>query len=277
MSTESTLSPTQHRILLSAVVLLASLPLTACATQLSPTVAHVDGREVEVVEAGSGEATVVFEAGFGNDWSPWDAAASEVALEARVFAYSRPGYGASESTDTPRDPAHIVEDLRALLAARGYSPHYVLVGHSFGGTYVELFAKSYPDEVAALVLVDARHRDFTAACAEAGLSGCALPDSAGASLRGVERDEYAGFALAADQIAAAGGFGDHPVRVLTGTSHGFSQPVEALWVSMLGALAGEAEEGEQVVYQGAGHYLQLGHTAEVVEVVLSVLPATAAP
>ncbi|MBK6812278.1 MAG: alpha/beta fold hydrolase [Sandaracinaceae bacterium] len=132
--------------------------------------------------------------------------------------YSRPGYGASDATSAPRDPARIVEDLRALLEARGYAPPYVLVGHSFGGTYMELFAKAHPDEVAALVLVDPRHRDFTAACAEAELSGCTIPESAVATLPAVQRAEFAGFALASDQIAAAGDFGAYPVRVLTGTS-----------------------------------------------------------
>ncbi len=34
---------------------------------------------------------------------------------------------------------------------------YVLVGHSFGGLYMQLFARRYPEEVAGLVLVDATH------------------------------------------------------------------------------------------------------------------------
>jgi pimeloyl-ACP methyl ester carboxylesterase len=61
-----------------------------------------------------------------------------------------------------------VEELRALLAAQGVAPPYVLVGHSFGGAYQELFAKTYPAEVAGLVLVDPRHRDYSAACEGAG-------------------------------------------------------------------------------------------------------------
>ena len=271
MTIQST--PFRHALpIASAATLLASVLLSACSTQLTPTTAHIAGHDIVVVEAGSGDATVVFEAGFGDDWSGWDATAAAVAVEARVFAYSRPGYGASDATSAPRDPARIVEDLRALLEARGYAPPYVLVGHSFGGTYMELFAKAYPEEVAALVLVDPRHRDFTAACAEAELSGCTIPESAVATLPAVQRAEFAGFALASDQIAAAGDFGAYPVRVLTGTSHGFTRTVEDLWVSMLGELANEASDGEQVVYQGTGHYPQLSRTDDVVEVILSVLP-----
>ncbi len=41
------------------------------------------------------------------------------------------------------------------------SPPYVLVGHSLGGQYVELFARLHPDEVVGVVLVDSRHPEFT--------------------------------------------------------------------------------------------------------------------
>ena len=54
---------------------------------------------------------------------------------------------------------HIVEGLRALLAARGYAPPYVLVGHSVGGLFARLYASRYPDQVAGLVLVDASHEE----------------------------------------------------------------------------------------------------------------------
>lgn len=231
-------------------------------------------REVEVVEYGRGETTVVFEAGFGDDWTPWAMVASEVGRQARAVAYSRPGYGESEPSPDPRDAAHIVEDLRGLLAERGFVPPYVLVGHSFGGTYMELFAKTHPEEVLGLVLVDPRHRDFTTACEDAALEGCVPPASVLASLPQVQIDEYEGFASASDQIGRAGPFGSYPVRVLTATSHAFSPEVEALWQSMHGSLADEAEDGEQIVFTGAGHYLQLERAHEVARVISSLLPAS---
>ncbi len=61
----------------------------------------------------------------------------------------------------------MVEELRELLIATGHEPPYVLVGHSLGGTVMDLFARTHPDEVAGLVLVDSRHHTYTARCVAA--------------------------------------------------------------------------------------------------------------
>jgi len=51
----------------------------------------------------------------------------------------------------------MVEELHRLLGAAGVPGPYVLVGHSFGGLLVRLYAARYPQEVAGLVLVDSAH------------------------------------------------------------------------------------------------------------------------
>jgi pimeloyl-ACP methyl ester carboxylesterase len=263
------------RFLSIASVLLAFAGASSgCAVSSEPTPAAdpVSPRVVEVVEYGAGDTTVVFESGLGNDWMSWAPVATEVAAGARMFAYSRPGYGQSEPTPEPRDAAHIVEDLRVLLVARGFAPPYVLVGHSFGGAYMELFAKAHPEEVMGVVLVEPRHRDFTTACEQAGLAGCTIPASVLTSLPRVQIDEIEAFARTSDQIRAVGTFGAYPVRVLTATSHGFEPEVELLWESMLGSLAAEATDGVQSLFVGAGHLLQLERSHEVAQVILSLLP-----
>jgi len=262
------------RFLSTASMLLAFGTVAACVASPDPNPTDgVSTRAVEVVEYGAGDTTVVFESGLGADWTPWTPVATEVAAQARAFAYSRPGYGQSDPSPEPRDAAHIVADLRALLAARGIAPPYVLVGHSFGGAYMELFAKAYPEEVVGVVLVDPRHRDFTTACEEAGLEGCTIPASVVASLPQVQIDEFEAFARTSDEIHARGAFGKYPVRVLTATLHGFAPEVEVLWESMLGSLAHEAADGDQSLFVGAGHYLQLERAHEVAQVILSLLPA----
>jgi pimeloyl-ACP methyl ester carboxylesterase len=50
----------------------------------------------------------------------------------------------------------VAKELHVLLTNAGISPPYVLVGHSLGGKNVRMFALEHPDEVAGMVLVDAR-------------------------------------------------------------------------------------------------------------------------
>jgi pimeloyl-ACP methyl ester carboxylesterase len=264
-----------HRIarLEVALLVLAAAFLAACGSRVPARLETVNGHQVEVATAGAGgAATVVFEAGLGNDWTPWDQVASEIALRTRVFAYSRPGYGASGPATSPRDAKQIVEELRTLLASQGYAPPFLLVGHSIGGTYMELFAKSHPDEVMGVVLVDPRHRDFLDTCEAAKLDACGIPEATLVTQAPSVIAEYHAFAMASAQIRAAGPFGPYPVRVLTATKHPTSAAREALWEAMHASLAAEAADGEQIIVQGSGHYVQLDRPAEVVRTILSLVP-----
>jgi pimeloyl-ACP methyl ester carboxylesterase len=247
----------------------------ACSSRIPARVEIIDGHQVEIATAGvSGAATVVFEAGLGDDWSHWDEVASEVARHTRTFAYSRPGYGASGPVTTPRNPRTIVEELRAMLASQGCAPPYVLVGHSNGGGYMELFAKSHPDEVGGIVLVDPRHRDFLTECEAARLDLCGIPESTLTTQAPAVIAEYLAYPMASDEIRAAGGFGAYPVRVLTASDISGSAARQALWKSMHASLAAEARDGEQILVRGAGHYIQIDRPEEVVKAILTILPPT---
>lgn len=57
----------------------------------------------------------------------------------------------------PRPSENIVSELHTLLAMAEITKPYILVGASFGGHTARLFCKKFPDEVAGVVLVDARH------------------------------------------------------------------------------------------------------------------------
>lgn len=246
--------------------------VAACGSTVPARVDTVDGHHVEVATTGTGgSATVVFEAGLGDDWTPWDRVADQVAQHARVFAYSRPGYGASDAPWTPRNPAQIVEELRALLAYEGYAPPYLLVGHSTGGTYMELFARSHPDEVVGVVLVDPRPHDFLAVCEAAELDQCGIPEAILVTQAPAVIAEYRAFAAASAEIEAAGPFGAYPVRVLTATVHPVSPAREELWASMLAALAADAPDGEQIIVEGSSHYIQLDRPDIVADTIVGLL------
>lgn len=109
--------------------------------------------------SGNGEPAVVFQAGLGDGPEVWRAVVPRIEALTTAVALQRPGYGASALPVGPRDPCSIAADQRAALRSAGIAPPYVLVGHSLGGLYQYVYARLYPDDVAALVLVDATHPD----------------------------------------------------------------------------------------------------------------------
>jgi pimeloyl-ACP methyl ester carboxylesterase len=89
----------------------------------------------------------------------WVLVQREVSDTTRVCAYDRAGMGWSETGPEPRDAKQISNELHALLEGANIDGPYVLVGHSFGGLYMQTYAARYPDEVAGVVLVDSSQPD----------------------------------------------------------------------------------------------------------------------
>ena len=118
---------------------------------------NIGSHQLHIYPTGEGSPTVVFEAG-GASWSlDWNLVQTEIAKFTRVCSYDRAGFGWSESGPNPRTSEQIVSELHALLTKAEIEKPYILVGASFGGHTVRLFSKKYPDEVAGIVLLDARH------------------------------------------------------------------------------------------------------------------------
>lgn len=140
-----------------SILLFLSVLTHGCASLQNRTVDRVDDRSVEYAVEGTGSPVVVFESGLGGSMDNWAKVFPEVAKDTTAFAYNRPGYGKSDPVSTQRDGKHVVAELRSLLRHKGLNPPYVLVGHSLGGLYMQLYARSYPDDVGALILVDSTH------------------------------------------------------------------------------------------------------------------------
>ena len=77
-----------------------------------------------------------------------------------MCTYDRAGTGWSEPGREPRDPQQIARELHTLLGNARIDGPYVLVGQSFGGLYVRMYAARFPKEVEGMVLVDASHPDM---------------------------------------------------------------------------------------------------------------------
>lgn len=76
--------------------------------------------------------------------------------------YDRAGTGWSDPVALPRSAAEVTDELRDLLVAADVPAPYLLVGHSLGGLYARHYAQRFPNEVAALVLMDPGHEDYDA-------------------------------------------------------------------------------------------------------------------
>lgn len=119
----------------------------------------VGGRKLNLHCQGQGEPTVVMEGG-GFDWSlTWALVQPAVAARTRTCSYDRAGLGFSDPSPRPPTPANVVDDLHGLLENAGIAGPLVLVGHSLGGFNMKLYAATYPDQVAGLVLVDPSEED----------------------------------------------------------------------------------------------------------------------
>lgn len=109
--------------------------------------------------SGQGHPVVVLQSGLGDGQEAWASLVPLIAPTRTVFRYDRPGHGRHPLNGAPRDPCTIATEQHALLQRAGLPPPYLLVGHSLGGLYQFAFLRLYPDEVAAVVLIDPTHPD----------------------------------------------------------------------------------------------------------------------
>jgi len=101
--------------------------------------------------------TLVIEAGAGAPGAYYHWLSEGLKDRIRVVRYDRAGIGYSELAPTPRSPETIAKELHQLLEQAGESPPYIMAGHSYGGHYIRIFTQLYPEEVVAMVFLDASH------------------------------------------------------------------------------------------------------------------------
>ncbi len=119
----------------------------------------IGGYRLHLHCVGKGSPTVVLESGLGRDSLDWSWVQPGLVAHTRTCVYDRAGSGWSDPGPLPRDRRSVAGALHALLTAAGVDPSLVLVGHSAGGSYVQLFEHLYPEWVAGMVLVDVTHRE----------------------------------------------------------------------------------------------------------------------
>lgn len=254
---------------------------------------------------GSGSPVVVFESGLGGTSLDWSRVQPDVAKFTKACSYDRAGYGYSGAGPRPRNGARIVSELNKLLGYGGAAPPYVLVGHSFGGLSMSLFARSFPQKTVGMVLVDAAHEDqfvrFERAQVRPLLPGngrfiignhLQIPEHLPAQLQFLARQlaakpaavaslysELRHFRTSAAQVRAAHPLPHVPLVVI---SHRIDESAEVTaldreWLGLQKDLAALSNHGRLVMAQTHEHYIQLRTPDVVVEAIRAVIEETRAP
>jgi len=243
--------------------------------------ATLDGQTIEYLRSGAGRPVIVLLNGAGCPLMSWYKLHPAIEGFGTAFAYSRPGIGKSSRATAPQTGDVVIATLRKLLAAQHLEPPYILVGHSLGGLYANLFARLFPREIAAVVLLEATAPEDVALMeTHQGLVQRAL--KAAFSLVDVlrRRGKHGEIECIADtvrQIADAGDFPSVPLIVVTGSKMPPSWLISPIAVRARNenqrALCAMSPHGRQILATRSGHFPQLSEPATVISAIAEVVDA----
>jgi len=117
---------------------------------------QVENHKLHLYCTGTGSPTVILETPAQSSSLDWGYVQPPIAQLTRVCSYDRAGFGWSELGSQPRTAQQAAYELHSLLNVAGEQGPYILVGASYGGHIVRLFAHEYPEQVSGVILVDAR-------------------------------------------------------------------------------------------------------------------------
>lgn len=218
---------------------------------------------------------VLLEAGATLDSSEWTEVIARLAgrTDATIIAYDRAGMGRSQALDTPYDIVQEVDRLHAGLRKLRLNRPLLMVGHSYGGYLIQLYAHRYPADVMGLVYVDANTVQGIG-----GVEGAkALIDPVIEADRG-GKGKFNDMRLAHGYVAATEVMtripppAQVPVTVITQGAADLpgAEPESRRWRAGHHALAA-ATGGCMIYADGAGHMIPTEKPAIVVDAILAML------
>ncbi|WP_246025997.1 alpha/beta fold hydrolase [Peribacillus cavernae] len=200
-----------------------------------------------------GKPTIVMDAGYGDYSKTWDTLIPEAANLTRVFVYDRAGLGKSEKSPNPRTSAEMVKELNDLLQKSKIKPPYILVGHSFGGVNVRLYATEFPEKVAGVILVDSTPADYR----ERFLPTMPAEFQEAYKKQFILEGTYDEFMESLNQLSENRYLGSIPLIVLSaGKKAYYSTESQALWHKMQKEILGISENSELIIAENSAHYIQ---------------------
>ncbi|GJM22658.1 MAG: hypothetical protein DHS20C15_25730 [Planctomycetota bacterium] len=109
--------------------------------------------EVAYSDSGGADTALVFVHGWAADRRVWDEQLAPLAEHSRVLAVDLLGHGLSDQPEIDYSVEVLAQSLQAVLRHAGLR-RVVLVGHSNGSAVVLALARSTPQSVAGLIIVD---------------------------------------------------------------------------------------------------------------------------
>ena len=103
----------------------------------------------------SAKPVVVVSPGSGSSVAHWPLVQPEVAKFTRICVYDRLGSGWSFGKPQGQTYQEEAEDVHTLLQNAGIAGPHILVGASYGGAVMQVYASLYPQGVVGIVQVDA--------------------------------------------------------------------------------------------------------------------------
>jgi pimeloyl-ACP methyl ester carboxylesterase len=244
------------------------------ATKSLLTLRKIDagGHSLNMLVGGEETPTIVFEGGFGTGLVSWSTVQSNISKFARTVSYDRAGIGQSEAGPKPRTAKQIALELHTALQNAGIAPPYVLVGHSFGGIYVRVFADMFPKEVAGMVLIDPSQEtfdDWTRTHKEAQRN--ALDEQIAKASQGV-RDESAEVNTSYQQARAAKVPAGIPVILLTAMKDDtMPAAVRKVWEEKHEEWIAKVPGGKHIKVENSGHFIQGEQPQIVIDAIRQVI------
>ncbi|MFF4422975.1 alpha/beta fold hydrolase [Streptomyces sp. NPDC001549] len=246
------------------------------------------GRKIYLSCKGSGGPVVLLESGLHDSSDTWTftdtrppvpkspAVFPGVAEFTRVCVYDRPGtvrYAdplalttRSTRVDGIRSLTAMADDLDRLLTSARLPGPYVLVGHSFGGMIIRLYAQRHPGRTAGLVFVDAFGTDIRALFGARWAAYRKLLDRPGTPLDAQPAFERVDIDGAIDSVTAAHPLPAVPMAVLSKTEPFAAPPgapkelldtLERAWPQVQQKLVELGSQTPQFLATGSDHYVQV--------------------
>jgi len=120
------------------------------------TLVDVGGYKLHFVITRGKGIPILFEAGGGEDATTWNKILRPIAerTATTLITYDRAGFGQSTFDSTQHGIMSGMLGLEMALQKLGFNGNVMLVAHSQGGLYAQLYAARHPDLVKAAVLID---------------------------------------------------------------------------------------------------------------------------